>query len=523
MRAVTTLPPLFVEVDDSELDTDAARALGAVLVEQRLSLPTLCELTFYDPVGPLADAQTLLPGSALKLTVEDCDVPLFVGEITAVEYGYGPSGGRETRVRGYDLLHRLRKEQPVRHFAEMTLADLAGDLVSGLPITVEIQDKGPVWPKVVQWRQPSLEVLTEVSERCGLLFRLCDDKLQFLSFDGIGDAVPLEFGEGGLEVKIDVNTDPACRSVETLGWDPWRAKYHLGRASEPRSGRDIEIEATPDLVGASGERTLADVTVQSDEQADCLAQAELDRRVAGEVTLWAIADGDPQLRPGTPIELNGVAPALSGRYVPTSVRHTIDREHGFLSELETVPPQPSPRRQTAISTLGVVTDVDDPDGLGRVRVSLPNHGGIDSDWFEVLTPGAGQDKGLVTLPDRKDRVLVLLTQEDPAQGIVLGGLYGETGPPDDGVEEGAVQRYTLVTPGGQCLRLDDEKKRVRLENSSGDHLQLSPGRVRLRNNDGSFVELSRKEVRIHADTDLVIEAPGKCVTIRAASIELETG
>ena len=212
-----------------------------------------------------------------------------------------------------------------------------------------------------------------------------------------------------------------------------------------------------------------------------------------------------------------------GRHVLTAVTPTIDRETGFRSEIKTKPPAVSPRPRGAVATFGIVTDVEDPEGLGRVRVSLPNYGGVDSDWFEVVVPGAGADKGIVALPDRKDRVLVLLTRGDPAQGVVIGGLYGETAPPDTGVEDGAIQRYTITTPGGQWLRLDDDKKMVRMQNSRGDYLRLSPGVARLRNRGGSYLELAGKAVTLHADADLTIEAPGKSVTIRAASIDFETG
>lgn len=523
MSTVAVLPRIVIKVDSEVLDANTAGALGAVLVMQRLSCPSACELTFYDPTGPLADGESLLPGSSLTVSVEGRDEPLFVGEITATEFGYGPTHGRETRVRGYDLLHRLRKEQPIRHYSQVTLGDLAKDLVSGLDLHVEIPDHGPVWPKLVQWRQSNLEMLTKLSEQCGQYFCVRDNGLFFFTYEGLGESKSLAAGEDLLELKVDLNTDPACRIVETSAWDPWLADNHRGRADAPRSGRDVGATAGPEQVGSSGERTLSDETVQSDEQADCLAQAELDRRYAGEVTLWGIADGDPGLRPGTPVHVTGIAPTLSGGYVLTAVTHTIDRVNGFRSEIDTAPPVADPRPHAAVATVGVVTDVEDPEGLGRVRVSLPNYGDVDSDWFQVVVPGAGEDKGLVALPDRDDRVLVLLTRGDPAQGVVLGGLYGDTQPPDTGVKDGAIKRYTMVTPGGQRLRLDDDKKTVRLENSRRDYLRLSPGHARLQNRGGSYLELGPEKLIIHADADLVIEAPGKNVTIRGASIDFETG
>jgi phage baseplate assembly protein gpV len=223
------------------------------------------------------------------------------------------------------------------------------------------------------------------------------------------------------------------------------------------------------------------------------------------------------------VELTGVAAPFEGRYVLTAVTHTVDRQAGFRSLFDTAPPSSPVRARGTITTLGVVTDVADPDGLGRVRVSLPNYRGIETDWLAVLTPGAGVGKGLVSIPDREDHVLVLLAREDPAQGVVLGGLYGANPPPDPGVGAGHVRRYTFVTPGGQRLRLDDEKKSARVENSGGCYMELSPGRARIADSHGSYVQLTSEQVRVHANTDLELEAPGKTVTIRGAKVDFQEG
>ena len=44
-----------------------------------------------------------------------------------------------------------------------------------------------------------------------------------------------------------------------------------------------------------------------------------------------------------------------------------------------------------------------------------------------------------------DRVLVLLVHGDPAQGIVLGGLYGAGGPYDTGIGSGAESARVMST------------------------------------------------------------------------------
>ncbi len=507
-RQIGTLPRLIIEVDEMLLSPVEMRTLWEVRVQQRLSLPTLCELTFIEPTPFLNEAEILSPGSPMRVRVRGSEEPLFVGQVTAIEHIYEPSRGREVRVRGYDVLHRLRKRQPVRAHVQVTLIDLMKELTSDLGIKVESTIDGPLWQRLIQFRQSDFELMSEVAARCGLHFTLRDDVLQVLTLEGSGEDVPLRLGESLLEARIEINGEGACRSVSTTGWDPLRVEQHEGKASVARTGRGVGVEVSPSEIGGTGERTVVDETLANDLQAKSIAQAELDLRVAQEVTLWGVAEGDSRLRPGARVRIENIASLLTGRYVLASVDHTFDSVKGFVSTISTAPPAPVARTQAAMAALGVVTHVNDPEGFGRVQVKLPTYQDIETDWMGVMTPGAGLGKGLLALPDVDDTVLVLFPHGDPAQGIVLGGLYGMWTREewDWGVEESAVKRYTLRTPGGQRVRLDDAKQVMRLENS-----------------DGSFIEMSPEKVSLHSQRDLEIEAPGRNVVIRADKIDFERG
>jgi phage baseplate assembly protein gpV/phage protein D len=501
MRSIRGLPELRVEVEGTPLPPEELRALESVRIQQGLSLPAQCELTFSDPRGPLA-TRGLPPGSALRISVAARREPLFAGEVTAVEYVHGAAGARQVRVRGYDVLHRLRKRQPVRAHVQVTPRDLARELVADLGLSVEASEPGPLSRHLIQHGQSDLELLVEQAERCGLWLVLEEGVLRLLSLGGEGEPVPLVLGESLLEAHVEVNGDPACRSVSSAGWSALQAEVFKADVSEGRVGRRVEATVPPERVGGSGERALVNENAEGTAHAEALARAELDHRLAREVVFTGVAEGDPRLRPGARVELRGVVPVVEGQYVLTAVTHTLDARNGFISELSSAPPPRRSRPRASSVVPGVVSRVDDPDNKGRVRVSLPTCGGVETDWMQVLCPGAGAGKGLVMLPDVGDTVLLVLSGEDPAQGVVIGGLYGTGGPPDAGVSGTAVHRFNLLTPGGLKLRFNDETRTLRLEDQMGSYLQLSP-----------------HVVRLHAETALEIEAPGKAVTIEAATID----
>ncbi len=522
--AFASPPQVVLEVDGIPLSEVEAAALEAVHVRQALSVPTLCELTFADPPGPLATAAQLAPGTAIVVRLRGLDPPLFDGEVTAVEYVYEPDRGRQVQVRGYDLLHRMRKRQTVRALLDLTPRDLATQLAGDVGLSVEASEDGPVWSRLVQDRQSDLRLLLEVTEASGLYLSVRGDVLHLLSLAGLDDSVDLTLGDTLFEARLEANGTPSLRGVKATGWDASLARELEGEATGSRVGRSVEMAVEPDAVGGSGERDLVDEAAPSAERATAAAQAELDRRGAEEVVFRGVAAGDPRLRPGTRVNVSGVDAAFAGEYVLTEIDHTIDAERGYLAQLSSAPPPRTAERSRAShAVLGKVLSVDDPDSLGRIQVTLPTLRDVESSWMEVLSVGAGSGKGLVAIPDVDDRVLVLLVQGDPAQGVVLGGLYGDSTPYDTGVVERSIKRYSLKSRGGQQIILDDEANSLKLKDASGGSVELSPKVIRMQDAAGSLVELTENLVRLHSEVDLVIEAPGKAVRITASSVDFESG
>lgn len=503
MSSVASVPQLLVQLDGSPLANEDRATLQEIRIQQRLSLPALCELTFADPQGPLAGSAIPELGASLHVSLQGVSDALFAGDVTAVEYDHKPSRELKVRIRGYDLLHRLRKRQPVRAHVEVKLSDLARELAAEAGLSVEAAGASPLWQRLIQHRQSDLELLVELAQRCGYYLILRGNVLHLITLEGMGEPVPLKLGESLLEARVEVNADSLFRSVSASAWDPQRIESRQGRAAEARSGRNVAVRVSPVNFGTA-ERILTNETAQDDTQAEAFAQAELDRRVAKLVTVSAIAEGDVRLQPGARVEIEGLAQGFTGTYVLTSVTHTVDRDKGFISEISSVPPPAPERDKAASATLGIVTRINDPDSLGRVQVALPAFSNVETEWMNVLAAGAGSKKGLVALPDVGDQVLVLFFGGDPAEGIVLGGIYGTHVPPDWGIESGAVRGYTFLTPGGQKLWLDDSGKRLHLENS-----------------DGSYIELAPEKVRLHSKTDLEVEAPGHSVVFRGSTVDFQ--
>jgi phage baseplate assembly protein gpV len=203
--------------------------------------------------------------------------------------------------------------------------------------------------------------------------------------------------------------------------------------------------------------------------------------------------------------VEGLHAQLDGEYVVALARHVVDRERGYVTEISTELPPRRPRDTGFLAIPGKVSRTDDPEKLGRVRLTLPTLADLETDWMCVTAAGAGGSKGLMALPDVDDHVFALVSAENPAVGIVVGSVYGSGGWPDTGLEDNAVKRFTWLTPGGQRFRFDDTNNSVRVENKSG-----------------SYVELLPDHLRLHSVSDMTIEAPGRTIVIQGKLIDFRS-
>lgn len=505
-RQLKTIPKVAIEINGTKLELRERLALSEVRIQQKLSLPTLCEITFFDATEYLNGSDVLSLGADLKVHLDEFDKALFDGQITAVEYLYEPMNLRKVRIRGYDKLHILRKRQSVRSFVQVTMQDLIEELTKDLSFGIEITENTPLRERIIQFEQTDFELIAEIASKNGLYFVLRENTFHAFTLEGVGDPLNLHLGENLLEARVDINSDKICRSVLTTGWNTLRVENFQGYANSERSGRSTGVEIDAATFSDEIEHVITDETINDELEALALSQAELDWRVAQEVTLRGVAEGDPQLQPGTTVVVEGLAQNLTGKYVLTSVDHRIDTTRGFVSEISTVLPRPILRQEHSLATYGVITGLNDPEGFGRVRVKLPNYNDVETDWMQVLTPGAGLGKGLLALPDIDDTVLVFFPRGELTQGVVLGGLYGaiQREDWDWGIEESAVKRFRIQTAGNQKICFDDARQILRMENS-----------------DGSFVEMSPEKVAFHSKRDLEITAPGKAIFIKAKTIDFE--
>jgi phage protein D/phage baseplate assembly protein gpV len=503
MTQIAILPSLEVDIGGIAIELEEASHISSLFVSQRLSLPTQAEVTFCDP--PESLFQKIESNAEVSLQISIAESLVFTGIITAVEFISHPSLGETIRVRGYDNLYKLRKQQQIRTHSDVSCVDIIKEITGELGINIDTKETAPLWPWIIQFQQSDLDFMKSIAQRAGLYFILNGNRLELISLYGNGNKKTLVKGKNLLEVAIGFNGDRNYSSIVASGWNPFTVNRHEGKATESRTVNNTKNRNIDGLASDAKVLKITNATFYNDRHAETLSQAVLDQSMANGITLNGVAEGDPDLRPGVEVKVEGIHSRAEGSYVLTSVIHHVDSQMGYISKISSIPPEPECIEQGPIALLGEVISVQDPDNLGRVKVSLTTCENVETQWLSVMMPAAGADKGIVALPDVGDKVIILLINNDPSFGIVLGGLYGtDKQSPGWGVTEGAVKEFRFATRGGQLVLLDDKNRRIRIENKEGSFCNIGPGKVTL-----------------HSKGDLILEAPGKKVKIRGRNIDFE--
>lgn len=144
---------------------------------------------------------------------------------------------------------------------------------------------------------------------------------------------------------------------------------------------------------------------------------------------------------------------------------------------------------------GLVSDVDDPEKIGRVKAKVPEVlGDLDSPWALPCAPFAGPGEGLFAIPPVGAGVWIEFEAGDPSRPIWTGAWWGRDDPPKDETGAGASPTLKVLrTTEGLLLALDDDGKTIAVSDDSGSNL------LRIQVNEG--------QVRIQGVTKVVVEAP----------------
>ena len=299
--------------------------------------------------------------------------------------------------------------------------------------------------------------------------------LHFKAPKADADPIELQWAATLSEFHPTMTTMDQVAGVTVRGWDPEKRQEIVARAGEGRDTPSVGEsrqggKMAKEAFGIEASTLAADTPIRNQAQADTLAKALAERHASRFIEADGISAGNPKIVAGTPLKISAVGTRFSGTYLVTSCRHEYGKEKTFTTHFSVSGQNPSsllallsesspppPHRGLVV---GIVTDNQDPDKLGRVKVKYPWLAPDQaSDWARVVSIGGGPERGIGFLPEINDEVLVGFEQEDIHHPYVLGGLWnGVDKPPPDvtkGISGGKIQKRVIRSRVGHQITLDD--------------------------------------------------------------------
>ena len=526
-----------VKVNGSDLPATARTALISVEVDRGFNLVGRATLRFVEPSYHLVAEPMFALATQVKIS-DPGGTELLSGEVTGISVDASPdlfSGPSvtETTVTVDDPSYKLGRTTKVTALLNQSYSDIISTMTGEAGLSADVDSAASSAIAYQLQTGTNLAYLDWICSRTGLSWWVDGTSLKVKKPASASPVATLTLGQDLMRVSSRASGRHPTK-VTVTGWDDaqQQAVQHVASAS---------VSAEADLVSAYPGRaataatalTVTGAAPLTTAEAQKLSEARLAESASAAVTTRGTTLANASIAPGVTIKVADAGRA-SGSYVVSRVRHTYDstgfythftagsiRPAGLVDLLGT--PQPSAGGLHDNVLIGKVSNVDDPDKLGRVKVKFPSIGDtIESEWARIVTVGGGAKRGVVFQPEVDDEVLVAFEQGDTRRPLVLGGLFSSQRalPNEDNIAGSKDVAYRRITSRlGHVVEMadgtSDDTKHVMLKTASGEKIRVGADKIEIVNADKPVsITNGKAKIEFAANGDISIE--GVNVTIKAS-------
>lgn len=505
---------------------------------------------------PISNEELFIPGKEIeiKLGYRSNNTTVFKGIITGHANRIS-SKSSELLVECRDKAVRLTIGKRSKHYENVTDSDVAEEIIDKYGLDKDVESTSIQHKELVQFHTTDWDFMIS---RMDILGRFCmveDGKITIkkpeLTASSILDVL---YGATILDYNAEIDARTQFTEIKSKSWDYSNQEVAEDTADPPTMNEpgNLSPEDLSDVIGLDSNLLIHSGKLTSEVVKEWANAKMLRSRLAkirGSVKFM----GFPDVKPGTIISLNGVGERFNGPVFVCSVKHdcsagnwTTDVNFGMPESWfsETINPFHLSAQLGFMPSvqglqIGIVTDLEDPEGEHRVKVRLPmvstEEEGV---WMRIATLDAGDNRGTFFRPEIDDEVIVGFIFNDPNNPVILGMLHSSAKPAplsasNDNHEKGYVSRsemkmifnddeksYKLETPGGKKITMSDNDGVVQVEDENGNKIKMESS--------GVTVE-SATALKLKAGTDITLQAvniklsPSSQFAVSASGCEMKAG
>ncbi len=144
---------------------------------------------------------------------------------------------------------------------------------------------------------------------------------------------------------------------------------------------------------------------------------------------------------------------------------------------------------------GIVSDVDDPENIGRIRARVPKiFLDVETHWAMPCSPYTGDNEGFFMIPPVGAGVWIEFEEGDLNRPIWSGGWWKKDKiPKNESGKDGATTRKIIRSNTGLVVALDDDDKKISISDDGAKNFVT--------------IEVQSGKIKIQATAKVVVEAP----------------
>ena len=311
----------------------------SVVEEVNESTMFTIKLSMATKPGKMEDyLDTLKPGTKITVKMGESFEEIMTGAISAMDFSISKEC-QTLEVRGFDDLYGLRFGEETKSFNEKTIKSIMNDLLSPLGTKLNLTPDSLAkytHDAIHQFNQSNWEFLKGLLKSIDHELIVRKGKIYLRpAGDSNASEATLAYDEGlcSFNVKVKELTEGSEVRVEFWSVKEQKMKVAIANEGKVRVVGESEDNKTGHDANVSGKKRNSVISIRRDDIVSVNQAREIAARIYKEklrefVTGQGVAQGNPAIRAGSSVKIDGLTNRVNGKYYVTRASH-ISEKSGY--------------------------------------------------------------------------------------------------------------------------------------------------------------------------------------------------
>jgi len=440
------------------------------------------------------------------------------------------------------------------HYNDITQGDIISSLVSSYPVTVgNIESTEGTLKFDTQYRETDYDYIMRLAGSAGK-FAYYDGKEFNLTSANSSKLLDLKWRENLGVFRVGLGTAPMEFKSDVYNYEQKKTYSQDSKSISQQAALSEISKTSPEASKKIFKDSSFSSSAKNVEDTQMLDKSLKNEREQAMASMIRCVGQSivPAVAVGSCANIMGMD-SLDGQYWVKGVRHIFDDSGKYHNIFSCTPLDIAyPAKKTVLPDLGAeekqinavtssqivkevkekrvsglqvarVVDLDDPEKLGRVRVSYPWLDSEQTAWVRMAVPHAGKDRGWYTLPEIDDEVLIGFVYGDTNFPVALGCVYNKENAPMQEAISSENDVKMFMTRGGNKIVFNDKDGKEQIVISQKDKknqivMDISGPSISI-STEGD-ISIKGSNLSVEADNGITMKA-GSDIKLEGANIEIK--